>query len=348
MKKILLVEDEEIERNALKIIIQESGLSVKIIGVASNSVEALKLLAQNSVDLVFMDIKIPGKSGLELSKIIKKDYPSCSIVITTAHDEFELAHKAIKLHVDDYLLKPIRRNKIVESIKKYCLEKSNSNFEKCNEYIDSIINEIIQDNYTSSIKESEELIDCIFEIAPGNIQSIWDLVKKSANKIYSYTDNFEINNKNNIKKYLFYLENKKEIYSNKYILKLNFTNFIKSIIKELLKNKNGFTGNINDIVAYIYININKYITLDETSEFFNISPYYLSKVFKKETGLNFSEYITITKINISKNLLIHTDMQIVNIAIDLGYSEANYFSKVFKKIVGESPTSYREEHKEQK
>src|SRR6056297_3032036 len=346
MKKILLVEDEEIERNALKMIIQESGLSVKIIGVASNSVEALKLLAQNSVDLVFMDIKIPGKSGLELSKIIKRDYPSCSIVITTAHDEFELAHKAIKLHVDDYLLKPIRRNKIVESIKKYCLEKSNSDFEKCNEYIDSIINEIIQDKYIASIKKSEELIDCIFEISSGNLQSIWDLVKKSANKIYAYTDNFKITDSNSIKKNLFNLENKKEIYSNKYILKLNFTNFIKSIIKELLKNKNGFTGNINDIIAYININI--YITLDETSEFFNISPYYLSKVFKKETGLNFSEYISITKINISKNLLIHTDMQIVNIAIDLGYSEANYFSKVFKKIVGESPTSYREEHKEQK
>ena len=41
-------------------------------------------------------------------------------------------------------------------------------------------------------------------------------------------------------------------------------------------------------------------------------------------------------------------MQIVNIAIDLGYSEANYFSKVFKKIVGKSPTSYREENKSKK
>jgi YesN/AraC family two-component response regulator len=344
MKKILLVEDEAIERNALKMIIEESDLPVRIIGTASNSVEALKLLAQNSIDLVFMDIKIPGKSGLELSKIIKEDYPSCSIVITTAHDEFELAHEAIKLHVDDYLLKPIRRNKIIESIKKYCLEKNNSDIEKCNKYMDSIINDIIQDNYISAIKKSEELIDCIFEISSGNLQIIWDLVKKSANKIYSYTDNFQITNKNRIKKNLFYLENKKEIYSNRYILKLNFTNFIKSIIKELLKNKNGFTGNINDVIAYIYININKYITLDETSEFFNISPFYLSKIFKKETGLNFTEYISITKINISKKLLINTDMQIVNIAIDLGYNEANYFSKVFKKIVGKSPTAYRQEH----
>ena len=354
MKNILIVEDEEIERNALKMIIKESNLPVTLIGEASNGEEALRLLEKHRVDLVFMDIRIPGRNGLEISKIVKEKYPSCSIIITTAHDEFELAHKAIKLNIEDYLLKPIRRNKIVESIKKFCLDKTDSTLDKYNEKIHSIISSIIQEKYLLSLTHAEELIDLIYENSSDNIQNIWTIVNQSAGIIYSDIDNFKITNKTAIKKGLLNIETNRKIYSNKYILKLHFINFIKLIIKELLDIKNKYIENtsgvstfinIDDIIAYIHINIDQSFSLDETAKFFNISPYYLSRIFKKQTGLNFTKYISILKINISKELLAHTDMQIINIALDLGYREANYFSKVFKNIVGITPSNYREEYR---
>jgi two-component system response regulator YesN len=67
----------------------------------------------------------------------------------------------------------------------------------------------------------------------------------------------------------------------------------------------------------------------------------MSKLFKKKTGTNFVEYVSSRKIDLSKEMLTHTNMRILNIALELGFNEPNYFSKVFKKSVGLTPTDYR-------
>jgi YesN/AraC family two-component response regulator len=76
-----------------------------------------------------------------------------------------------------------------------------------------------------------------------------------------------------------------------------------------------------------------------------MSSYYLSKIFKKETGVNFVTYLTERKIEIAKDMLANTDVPIINIALDLSYHEPNYFSKVFKKSTGMTPTEYRKERR---
>jgi YesN/AraC family two-component response regulator len=83
--------------------------------------------------------------------------------------------------------------------------------------------------------------------------------------------------------------------------------------------------------------------LDQVGEYANMSSYYLSKIFKKETGVNFVTYLTERKIEIAKDMLANTDVPIINIALDLSYHEPNYFSKVFKKSTGMTPTEYRKE-----
>jgi YesN/AraC family two-component response regulator len=117
--------------------------------------------------------------------------------------------------------------------------------------------------------------------------------------------------------------------------------FIKTIFETLLDRKKTFNGDIRDVKSYIEINIKRNITLDEISNYFNISPYYMSKLFKKKTGTNFVEYVSSRKIDLSKEMLTHTNMRILNIALELGFNEPNYFSKVFKKSVGLTPTDYR-------
>ncbi|MGL5328974.1 MAG: helix-turn-helix domain-containing protein, partial [Peptostreptococcaceae bacterium] len=96
-------------------------------------------------------------------------------------------------------------------------------------------------------------------------------------------------------------------------------------------------------IKYVEKNIHKNITLEDAASFVNLSPHYLSKIFKKETKVNFITYLTDKRIEIAKEMLEDESIPISNIAIELSYSKSNYFSKVFKKKVGSTPSEYREE-----
>lgn len=82
------------------------------------------------------------------------------------------------------------------------------------------------------------------------------------------------------------------------------------------------------------------MSLNEVAAVFGISPNYLSQLFGKYNETGFSEYINICKINESKKLLNEEKFKIYEVAEMLGFESAFYFSKVFKKVEGISPTEY--------
>lgn len=84
------------------------------------------------------------------------------------------------------------------------------------------------------------------------------------------------------------------------------------------------------------------ISLDDVSREIDISPYYFSKLFKEETGANFIEYVTNIRIEKAKALLSDTELSIKEICAEVGYQDPNYFSRIFKKNVGVTPTEFKE------
>ncbi|MBP5331090.1 MAG: response regulator [Lachnospiraceae bacterium] len=106
------------------------------------------------------------------------------------------------------------------------------------------------------------------------------------------------------------------------------------------------TESVYDVVeaskAYIDANYTKNITLDDLSMAVNVSSYYLSRIFKENTGENFIDYLTRLRIDRAKELLATTSYSMKEIGIMSGYPDPNYFSKTFKKNVGVTPTEYRE------
>ena len=93
---------------------------------------------------------------------------------------------------------------------------------------------------------------------------------------------------------------------------------------------------------YIRENFQKDLTLDDVSSQVNISPYYFSKIFKEETGENFIEYLTRVRIDKAKELLVDANVSVKEAGIQSGYSDPNYFSRIFKKYEGVTPSEYRE------
>lgn len=102
----------------------------------------------------------------------------------------------------------------------------------------------------------------------------------------------------------------------------------------------------NDVIEaskkYIEDNFTKNITLEDVSMEVNISTYYLSRIFKEATGRNFIDYLTGLRIEKAKELLSTTQYSMKEICSMSGYVDPNYFSKIFKKIVGVTPTEYRD------
>ena len=109
------------------------------------------------------------------------------------------------------------------------------------------------------------------------------------------------------------------------------------------KNKKQGISNytINRTLEYVETHFKEGITLEKTAEVLNITPEYLSMLFKREMGMNFSVFLKEFRIRQAKRLLKSTDLKIYEIAQECGYSNSNYFTKVFKEVTGISPAEYR-------
>lgn len=105
--------------------------------------------------------------------------------------------------------------------------------------------------------------------------------------------------------------------------------------------KNQKKKPVRDAIQYIADHYKESLSLEIVATEVNLNPVYFSNIFKKETGENFVDYLHKYRIEVAKERLRREDSPVINIALELGYSDAKYFSKIFKKYVGIKPTDYR-------
>ncbi|MDO4620414.1 MAG: helix-turn-helix domain-containing protein [Lachnospiraceae bacterium] len=122
-----------------------------------------------------------------------------------------------------------------------------------------------------------------------------------------------------------------------------FLRKVKEVCRNIENAKDEETTSLVDKARrYIMDNYRRDITLDEVSRQVDISPYYFSKLFKQEAGQNFIEFLTQIRMNKAKELLGNSSLSIKEICAESGYSDPNYFSRIFKKQEGITPREYRE------
>ena len=107
--RAMVVDDEEPARARLSSMLGELG-NVTVVGTAANAQEALRLLPELTPDVMYLDVRMPGMSGLELARHIGSLEDPPAIIFTTAHDEHAMA--AFEAEAVGYLLKPVRREKL--------------------------------------------------------------------------------------------------------------------------------------------------------------------------------------------------------------------------------------------
>ena len=112
--RALIVDEEPLARDGMRLLLAEYP-DIQLVGEAGNGAEALELVDQVEPDLMFVDVQMPGMSGLELAAALPEDRTP-TIVFVTAYDEFAL--RAFDVHALDYVLKPIDEMRFAEAVRR--------------------------------------------------------------------------------------------------------------------------------------------------------------------------------------------------------------------------------------
>lgn len=105
--QVLIVDDEEIVCRGLAQFVKWKKYGFEVAATASSVDEALSVMKKSHIDVAFMDIRMPGKTGLELLRIIRQEYPDVKSVILSGYSDFSYAQEAIRNGAVDYLTKPV-------------------------------------------------------------------------------------------------------------------------------------------------------------------------------------------------------------------------------------------------
>jgi AraC-like DNA-binding protein len=109
----------------------------------------------------------------------------------------------------------------------------------------------------------------------------------------------------------------------------------------LVRKENAEPLMITRAKQYIREHFTEEISLGQVAKAVNTSTFYFCKMFKKFTGINFTEYLSRVRIENARNLLLNPNLRISEIAYEVGFQSLTHFNRVFKKIVGQSPSEFR-------
>ena len=112
----------------------------------------------------------------------------------------------------------------------------------------------------------------------------------------------------------------------------------------LIKKQSIISKSITMCIEYVYNHIHDRITIEDLAAYTDLSPSYLSRLFKKELGISVSDYIREKKIDKAQNLLKYSDFTPVEIANYLSFSSQSHFIQAFEKMVGMTPKKYRDRY----
>ena len=261
MIRLLIADDEKLEREALAELVQRRFEREVVLEVAENGRKAADTAVLWGADLILMDIEMPGMSGLDAARAVLAQRPSCRVIFVTAYSLFQYAHEAVHLGACDYLLKPVDPDELEASVRRAMRQI-----------------------------ETERKLE---ELAAARPQPEQTETEEEAEDAPEESENSQ-------------------------------TALVMAHVRRYLEDNYMFD-----------------LSLDSVGEILHISPAYLSAQFKKYQKMNFLDCLTELRINAAKELLADPFRSSAEVASRVGYEDASYFARAFKKRTGMTPTQYR-------
>lgn len=513
--RVLLVDDQEKILEATKKLVNWEKLGVFDVFTANNAAAARDILAKNTVDIVLVDIEMPGENGIELQGWIHVNYPDISCIFLTSHADFQYAQEAIRNGAFDYILQPASFSEIERVVGKCItyLEERRQILKKSSQFDESQA-DILKNHVFAMFHQKEQFtamdawkkdlgteegnwwyLPCLIKIfvsqrdeseqlfldemkkagicneevfcVPGRLndyelacvyygkntmpeisvmkQKLWfvcqelcdmhhfdlnlyigqyakDDLPRQIGKVVDFKENHILKKnqvylvedtipaeirkpdsttwsrwmirrdttllKNQIMNLLRFAEQEQYLtisymrmlihsfleacsiacYEQKqnlndlfdenftYEQMLNAWNSVDELGKGvdivLRRYSKMLAGNeeetvyspqerVQEIIHYLEENMDRMISRHEAAKYVFLNEDYFSRVFRKETGMGYKEYVLKQKVEYAEKLLKNTDMPVVMVASKVGYENYTNFTQMFRKVTGITPTDYR-------
>ena len=287
MYRVLIADDEMIERTVLFRTLDKNLKGQCQIFQAENGRETLEIYEREQIQILILDIEMPGINGIEAAERIRQKDKECSIIFLTAFDEFSYAKKAITVRALDYLLKPYDEQElmlVVEEAMRLAAEFQANRQEAG--YQASRPASGYQASRPAAGHQASQ------PAGPGQKNELPETGLPVG-------DDMEDGGQVRLSK-------------------------------------------VTEIIShYIETNYMYDISMQDLARHMNYSEAYFCKLFKQCFNKNFTSYLTEYRVVEAKRMLAIPTVNVKDIGRAVGYSDSNYFAKVFKRITGQSPTEYR-------
>jgi two-component system, response regulator YesN len=348
--RVLLVDDEPLELENLEKMVNDLGKYEVV--KAENGIEAVKHLQSGKIDLVFLDIKMPGMNGLEVLSEIHNKWPEKIVSMVSAFDDFHYAKQAIELGAIGYLLKPFSDDEFNK-----LFIKMKETFEENTELNAFVIQSIIERSLfsKSGFSKKHELKNLPF--IPEVVFVIKGEVGRLADQIITFNESFQILvAPKPIDEFTLIVTTKGRVqFVKEQVLLFNLSrdNQVLYGIGEDRSLKIAYAQALNDYHArnrstftqfmhYLKENYYKNLSLSDVAKEVHVSSSHLNRLLKKEYGKTFTEILMDIRIEKAKGLLLKSyNVEVVSDMV--GFNSAAYFAVCFKKFTGVSPSRYRSE-----
>ncbi len=353
---ILVVEDEVTVNQSISEFITELGKPYTLVGSASNGIQALDYFDKHPVHILLTDIRMPQMDGLKLIEEVRKNYKDTKIIILSGYNDFYYAKMAMQNGVVDYLLKPLKKEELTSRLVKVASEL----YQNTHSYTSLMLN---QEKWDMSMTRIEsKLFD---QIEMGDIEGTKESIVMLLNAFKELAGNdllriipFIIDSLLAINKRLssvndihLYLDSRKNELKEVLVPQRSLIDIEKSVIDffvycaQVIKNSREQSS--PDVLHRCQDILNNYfeqdITLVEMGRLTGVTPSYLSRLFKKDLGVNYTEYVNQLRMNKAKELLNVPHLKMMEIANMVGFNNANYFAKIFKRYEGMTPNEYHDQ-----
>jgi len=390
MYKVMLVDDEMLVRLGVKSLIQWEEHGFRFMGDAPDGAKALELMSDGPPDILLTDIVMPNMNGLELIEKVKVRYPDTLIIVLSSHNEFEYVRKAMKMGIEDYLLKTSlkpsellqllieAKGKLQRKIERRSEQQANGAYhERTPETMNRLLAAALNNEESDFWGEMETVLPGYSYLLLLHVKGIREGVPQhSASGLLKHLVEAELQgmlhagpiqtgeremaamltvHEENIEKLQARIDNLANASGSLLGISLNgYTSGPISRWRETggrmvelqemadaSKTKEASRDDIKKLLEYMNKHYDQNLSLRTAAGMVNMSEAYLSTVFKKETGTNFTDWLNMLRIEKASSLLIDTDLPSYLISEQVGYENSNYFGRIFNKMKGISPQKYR-------
>ncbi len=310
MYRVLIADDEMIERTVLFRTLDKNLKGQCEIFQAENGREALEIYEREHIQILILDIEMPGINGIEAAEQIRKKDKECSIIFLTAFDEFSYAKKAITVRALDYLLKPYDEQELM----------------------------LVMDEAMRQADAHEGSRGGNVSDSPGHGEGPQaETGRPKLRSVHgSGQDPAGVGNEEN-REHETAGARGRGVESGEVS-----TDFGRQTQEEGEESGNVRMDKVTQLIfRYIQENYMYDISMQDLARAMNYSEAYFCKLFKQCFSKNFTSYLTEYRVKEAKRMLKQPTVNVKDVGRAVGYMDSNYFARVFKRITGQTPTEYR-------